>query len=80
MRKILKEIKRFLLIEKNYYKSRLQELKGMTLKEKLEDLKLQHRISKIIETEEQREKRRFYLSLISLIISLVSLIFAIKLL
>lgn len=74
MKEILKEIKRFLSIEKNYYKRRLQNLKGMTLKEKWEDLKLSHRINKIIRTEEEKERRRFYLLLISLIVATIALI------
>ncbi len=74
MREILKEIKNFLAIEKNYYKCRLQELRRMTLKEKWKDLKLSHRISKIMKTEEEKERRRLYFSLVSLMVAITVLV------
>ncbi|MCI8700026.1 MAG: hypothetical protein HFJ47_01630 [Clostridia bacterium] len=43
-------------------------------------IKLHYKVSKCLKTEEQREKRRFYLSLISLTISLISFILSIMLL
>ena len=74
MREILKEIKKFLAIEKNYYKCRLQELRIMTLKEKWKDLKLSHIIRKIIKTEEEKERRRLYFSLVSLMVAITVLV------
>lgn len=50
------------------------------MKKIIEKIKLNYKISKCLETEEQRERKRFYLSLISLIISLISLILSITLL